>query len=251
MTTPAAPTLAWHPEHAALVWMTLSATILYTAYHYGLSKEVLRQVLIKRGQDEVRAQAGGVLLSKVLGGLLLGLGGVITLVALGEPVGASGITGADPMRTLMAALAPMPVLLPIVALSARKPAMHAQYPEIRAPIWSPKLTLASAAAWVVYLLGYELFFRGVLLFGMSRHIGVWPALAIGTALYVFVHLPKPAPETIGTIVMGFGFGAMAIWSGSFLAPCLLHATIAITSETAAARSHPGIAWWSASPPPRV
>lgn len=244
MTTPTAPTLAWHPEHAALVWMTLSATILYTAYHYGLSKEFLCRLLQRRGWEDERAQAGGVLLSKVLGGLLLGAGGVITLAALGEPVGASGITTADPMRTLIWAVAPMPVLLPIVALSARKPAMHVQYPEIRAARWSPALTLASAGAWIAYLLGYELFFRGFLLFGMSRHIGVWPALAIGTALYVFVHLPKPAPETIGTIIMGFGFGAMAIYSGSFIAPFLLHATIAITSETSAARSHPGIVWWA-------
>ena len=100
--------------------------------------------------------------------------------------------------------------------------------------------LKSWIAWAVYLWGYELLFRGFLLFELVAHWGVWPGLTVSTVLYVMAHLDKLADETAGSLFAGFLFGAMALLSGGIWAPWLLHTLIATVTESLAARANPTI-----------
>lgn len=136
------------------------------------------------------------------------------------------------------ALALLLVSLPAVLLSARNPAHRALYPQVRAPVWSRRLLLLNAASWAGYLVGYELLFRGFLLFPLVEALGTWPAIAVGTAIYVTAHFSKGAGETAGTLPMGILFALAALLSGSIWAPLLAHLTIAVTNDLATVRANP-------------
>lgn len=132
------------------------------------------------------------------------------------------------------------VTLTITGASATRPKLQALYPEIRAARWSRALAAASLGSWAVYLLGYELLFRGLLTHGLVASLGAWPGLAAMTGLYVLAHLRKGAAETLVCIPMGMLFGAMSLQCDSFVAPWLLHVALASISEVVAARGNPNM-----------
>ena len=131
-------------------------------------------------------------------------------------------------------------MLPVVALSARRSASWRHYPEIRARRWTRRLRLVNALSWLAYLLGYELFFRGVFLFAMARWVGPWPAIGIVTAVYVAVHLHKPAGECLGSLIMGVIFGAVSLAGAGIWGPVLGHVLIAVGNDELVLRADPGI-----------
>lgn len=176
--------------------------------------------------------------SKLAGAALFGGGSVLALFALGLPPGEHG--AALPGFRL-AHLLPCGVLLP-VALAARSPGNLARSPQLRRAVMPPRVVLGSLAIWAVYLLGYELLFRGLLLFPLEAELGFWPALGLSTAIYTLAHLHKPAPETLGCIPMGFAFGWMALDSGSVLLPWALHVAIVAVNEGLAGRARDDIRW---------
>ena len=188
-----------------LFGLLLGATALYVAYHYGAAG------LNPRGR-------------KLTGGLVLGLGSVGLLLLDGADLATSGLGWADTTDVLPVTAVLALVVLPIVARAARAPAVRAT------------LQPAGPGPWIVYLIGYELFFRGLLLLGLVPHVGASAALGISTALYVLQHLTKHAAETVSTLVMGVVFGQLALVSGAIWAPTLLHVAIALGSERAARRS---------------
>ena len=211
------------------VVVLLGGISLYLAYHYGAAALVVR----------ARGAAWGVHAGRLLGFVALGLvSGAYAAMVLPGGLAAHGLD--------LPALAPtaaflglvLLVVLPVVALAARRPAQWAHYPQLRQDRWDVPAHLANAASWALYLLGYELYFRGVLTFVLVRELGAWPGLAVMTALYVAVHLPKPAGETVGTLPMGLVFGLTALASGSMWPVWLGHVLIAVTSDVAA------VAWWT-------
>ena len=157
---------------------------------------------------------------------------------LGLTPEAIGVAMVPPLETLAVSTGVFVVVLPVLYLSARKPAVWAMYPEIRARRQTRRLVRQSWIAWAVYLWGYELIFRGLLLFILVAHWGVWPALALTTALYAMAHLDKLPDETAATLPMGLVFGATALLTGGMWAPWILHTLIAGVTEWFAARAHP-------------
>lgn len=127
------------------------------------------------------------------------------------------------------------VLLPFVVNSTRKATTLARYPEIRAPHWSRPDATKSVLSFAAYLLGYECFFRGALTFGLTAAIGIWPGLALVTAIYVAQHLRKGADEAFSCIPMGLVFGLMALQTGSIWIPWIVHVLVATTNEVLCAR----------------
>lgn len=76
---------------------------------------------------------------------------------------------------------------------------------------------------------------------MVRWVGLWPGIAITTALYVLAHLPKPsAGETLACMPMGVVFALVALAAGSAWPAALLHLAIALTSETLTALADPAV-----------
>jgi membrane protease YdiL (CAAX protease family) len=134
------------------------------------------------------------------------------------------------------------LIIPLLMAAVRLPEMRHFYPEIwpRLPArWQARHRVAAVAGgWLVYLLGYEALFRGLLLPGLVAAIGIWPGIAVATGLYVLAHLDRPSAETLASIPTGFVFALLTLATGSFLAALLLHWIIATTNELAAAARGP-------------
>ena len=208
------------PEEARLALLLAWAVLGYLAYHYGA------RALARRGGPGTPASVFG---GRILGALCLGLPSLLwaalrwpELLALWAPPSGAA---------LLAAGAAWLALAPALWLAAGGATHRARYPQLRreAP-WGGRLLLAEAASWALYLLGYEWCFRGLLVVGLASLIGLWPALILGTGLYVLAHLDKDPGEALACVPMGLGFGLLVWWSQSLWPAVLLHLGLALAGN---------------------
>jgi membrane protease YdiL (CAAX protease family) len=75
---------------------------------------------------------------------------------------------------------------------------------------------------LAYYFGWEVLFRGVLLFGTKDRWGFWGANVLQTALSVVAHFGRPLEETFSAFPAGLLFGAVAVRVGSVWPLVLLH-----------------------------
>lgn len=81
----------------------------------------------------------------------------------------------------------------------------------------------------MYLFCWEFFFRGFLLFGLSRQIGSWSVFVQAVAFGI-MHIGKPGPEVAASFAAGVILGIVALRTKSFL-PCFaLHWASAVTFD---------------------
>lgn len=172
---------------------------------------------------------------KVGAGLIMGLGAGLGAwwVTDARPLLPMGI-GA-PREILLLLLGSMVLIFGVTLLASRGAGFRREYPE--APIDRPDAASwrKNALAWVVYLAGYELLFRGLCLHVLVELLGVVPGIAITTALYVVAHLPKSLTESLGSFPMGVLFAALALGGQSVLYPWVLHVAMAVFADTIAFR----------------
>jgi len=238
-----------HPGSAVpTLVIVLGSTLLFVVYFYVLSTARLTTMFRASGLDEDEAQTRAVLLSKLSGGFLMGAGVVGIALALGLRLSQMGFVippvGASVLWILLGASFTLPAAL----LSARRPAFWQRYPEIRTQDFHRGIVIRSGIAWLVYLTGYELVFRGVLLFYVATTYGPWEAIAVSTGLYTLAHLHKDAAETIACLPMGVFFSVMALSTAGPWSVIALHWLIAMTGESAAAHRNPDTTWWSVASP---
>ena len=113
------------------------------------------------------------------------------------------------------------VLLPVAFFAARMPSIREAYPAYRYVLAEPWLWIPSTLGWGLYCFAWEFFFRGFLLFGLSRRLGA-VAIFIQLVPFVMAHYPKSEPEAFASIGGGLLF-AMIAWRGeSFVGAWLLH-----------------------------
>jgi membrane protease YdiL (CAAX protease family) len=129
------------------------------------------------------------------------------------------------------------VVIPVAYMSARKPENLVNYPQIRAKIWTNKTVIINASGWALYLFGYELLFRGVLLFPVADHLGIWPAIAINIALYSATHIPKGMSETIGAAPLGLILCILTLSTGTIWIAFFVHLAMALTNSFTALKFH--------------
>lgn len=121
-------------------------------------------------------------------------------------------------------------ILPIVALLALYSAPFQQkYPlcKIVATRWS--LWTTYAFAYGVYMLSWEFFFRGYMLFGLEERFGNYSIL-IQTIPFTLLHYGKPFVESMGAIFAGIILGIVAFRTRSFLYGALLHWLVAMSMD---------------------
>ena len=84
-------------------------------------------------------------------------------------------------------------------------------------------SFADGLPWNTFLdlIGWEFFFRGLILFGYARKFGA-EALWLQAVPFALAHIGKPEIETLSTIFGGFAFGWVAWRTRSFLYPFLIH-----------------------------
>ena len=133
---------------------------------------------------------------------------------------------------------PTLVVLLVLLIRPRRRININHYPELRITEWSTKDIVWNALSWLLYLMGYEFAFRGLLLFSMIEIAGLPYAIATNTLLYSLAHLHKPLEESWGAIPLGIVLSLTAYHTSSVVIPLLLHTLLALGNDLQAIRAHP-------------
>lgn len=83
---------------------------------------------------------------------------------------------------------------------------------------------------VVFLLAYEYFFRGVLLFSLIYSLGLVAAISLCTFLYVLIHAFDTKEEIIGAIPFGIILCLLSYYSQSIIIPFIIHVALSLVYE---------------------
>ena len=130
------------------------------------------------------------------------------------------------------------LIVPIAIKNAKNPKTWSQYPQIRAKRWSATLKRQHAFGWISYLFGYEILFRGILLFPVYEAWGLWPAVIINASLYSATHIPKGLGETIGAAPLGIVLSIISLQTGTIWTAFAIHCVMALTNAFTALKYHP-------------
>ena len=130
------------------------------------------------------------------------------------------------------------LIFPLVYFNVKKTKNLLVYPQIRNTEWNSQLLFYNFFSWAWYLLGYEILFRGILLFPLNQYIGIWPAIAVNIALYSATHLPKGYKETLGAIPFSIILCILCLYTGSFWIAFFAHLTMAWTNAWFSLKHNP-------------
>ena len=119
-------------------------------------------------------------------------------------------------------------MIPVVFLVSMSTKFYRFY-----PLYRP----SSGGDWMLFELVYliqffcvEYFFRGFALFRLHKDIGN-KAIGVMVVPYALIHIHKPYPEAIGSIIAGLVLGHLAIKGRSIWPGVFLHMLIALSADT--------------------
>lgn len=121
----------------------------------------------------------------------------------------------------------VPILLCAAWLGSLDAAMQVEYPLAKSTMQCASLFLTAETFHLLYYLGWEFFFRGLMLFGLESEYGAVAAILIQTIPSAILHVDKPPSEGFAAIFAGLVFGYVALRTRSILYPFILHATVGL------------------------
>jgi membrane protease YdiL (CAAX protease family) len=192
MIHPAELDYLWQQEDIYTFLPIMLSIVFFTIYWFTSKSEKLKTWFFEQYESD-QATVNHVTFNRIVGFVAMGiLPALFCLIFLPDfSLADYGLTfkaetGIFTMKwTLILAV----LVVPLVYFSAKKPKNRINYPMIRAKIWTKRIIFLNIFGWVVYLFGYEFLFRGILLFPLAEHLGVWPAIAVNVALYSATHIP--------------------------------------------------------------
>lgn len=209
-----------------------SITVLaagYICYHFLIRSASLRSSFEKKWGVE-RIKIYWIYFWRYLGVFLYGVIPVALIIFQGLDFHRFGLSQKAGMPTLWWTAGLSIVVLVMNFFATRSPDNLTQYPQIRVEKWSRALVVGSAFTWTAYLLAYEFLFRGFLLFSCVEEMGIWTAIAVNTALYALVHVPKGIKEAIGAVPLGVLLCWLTLQTGTIWIAFLVHVVMALSNE---------------------
>jgi len=128
------------------------------------------------------------------------------------------------------------LMVPLIAIASTQPDFLRKYPTfatiIKESIYHPVVMAKLALYEILYGFDYvaiELFFRGFVLYAISRFLGKGAIIPMAT-MYVFIHFGKPMGETISSFFGGVILGVIAYETNSIVGGIIVHCGIAYMME---------------------
>lgn len=230
--------LNWDPDYLKPVLVLFSSSLGFVLYYFTSTSQALKSYLQKNYTAE-KASVLLVISEKILGFFFLGVVPALALFSLlGIPFGKLGLEIQEsPISILWTVLICIVVFL--MNFVVPKSEAHLEiYPQIRVNNWGWSLLILDTLGWVVYLLAYELLFRGILLFVLAPLWGVWPAILISTALYALAHVPIQMKEAFGAFPFGILLSMMTLYTGSIWMAFFIHLSLAVSNNLFCIYQHP-------------
>jgi len=222
------------PFIVAILW-----SVVGFALYYFLSKDQSLTARIWKTNSGLDFRVKVVILQRTWGVIFLGLISLFLVSILpegspGDYVVSFSFSGSLPWWSYLV----LPLILIAGYFSASTPSNLALYPQIRLENWSVGILLSSAVSWIVFLVAYEFFFRGFLLFATLQVLDPWMAIALNCSLYAFAHFYKGPGETFGAIPVGIMLCYLTILTGNIWSAVIIHSVMALTNEWLSLRAHP-------------
>jgi len=225
--------LSWDPDYLHFIIVILWSAVGFGGYYF-LAKSSLVTQQIWKANPSLDLLVKKVVLQRIWGFLFLGIApAVIILLVFKDDIQNFGLgfsfLNSPPWWVLL--------LLGIIVVAgyfnASKPGNLVLYPQIRIKRWSHSILALSGASWVLFLVGYEFFFRGFLLFATLQIMAPWAAIALNCSLYAFAHFYKGPGETFGAIPLGILLCYLTVLTGNIWTAVIIHSVMALSNE-----------WWS-------
>ena len=129
------------------------------------------------------------------------------------------------------------VVLLMSWFSSKSIANLEMYPEIRVRFWRPSILIGSALSWILYIIAYEFFYRGLLLQALLFKLDPIPAIATSTALYSLTHYFKLNRLTFMSIIWSILSSCIVIETGSVLPAVIIHLALCLLVEWFSIKHH--------------
>jgi membrane protease YdiL (CAAX protease family) len=232
--------LSWFSKYEVPVIVLATATVAYLFSYF--APLTFPWLLRHFGATQRTEAIWSVLLARVFGFIVLGpVTAIVAIVFLPPMPNRYGINFQHFSISIVPTIAVCLLVGGILYLGYKIwPPSLKGYPEINVHCWDTRLLTLNTLSWIIYLSGYEFFFRGFLLYPLAEHFGSWPAILVTTALYSYTHLVKQPQEAASAAMLGIFYGAVALLTGSILCPLLVHIFIAPTSEYLAILANPNM-----------
>ena len=147
-----------------------------------------------------------------------------------EKISSYGLQIGDWRFGLKAFLVLAPVFVIASYSSINNPDFLAEYPLFKGASASPSMFLSHALAYLLFYIGWEIYFRGFMQFGLRQSLGDWQSILVQTALSCIIHIGKPAGEIYGSIIGALVWGIIAFRARSLLFIILLHWLLGVSLD---------------------
>ena len=212
-------------------WVILVAMMALVQFFYWTRADTIGVTAPGRSWVEMTRQPVSMVTYNLSAGLILGL---LPLLCARRFCGLGGRDlglGLGRPRIGMVWLAiGIPIAVVAAKFSSLQPEMRAVYP------LDPGLTsdrgsfLQHAGLQLIYYGGWEILFRGILLYGLKEKFGFASANIIQTALSVVAHFGRPFTETASAIPAGLAFGGIARHTGSVWYVVIIHWVVGVAQD---------------------
>jgi membrane protease YdiL (CAAX protease family) len=209
----------------------LSVILFFGLYYFLTGRKTLNKLVKMLFPVAISDESKDFISDKVTGIAMTGLlPFLVFIIFSGMPAREAGLTAGE-MNKSASMLAGLVVLTIFSTyFSSKSINVQKSAPELRVKYWHTRHVILSTSGWLIYLFGYELFFRGILWFLCFNAFGFWWALIINVALYSLVHVPKGKLVTYGAVPLGVLFCTLSHYTGSFLPAFLIHSAMAVSTE---------------------
>ena len=104
------------------------------------------------------------------------------------------------------------------------------YPDVRRAEWPMKRVMLNALFWILYVIGFEYFLRGYLLFPLFTELGIDGAIALNACVYALASSDEGPMKALGAFFMGIIFCMVALATHSFVIPLIMHIILRVGKD---------------------